>query len=446
MGRRFTSLFRATAVLLLLCLWVEGRHPAMGDTLERSGDGDSLASEIPATAVLEMEASRVEAAMTNQATSALPAIQPGGESLAGQNMAITVVVLALVFLLVRRKLSRKCTALFDPWRSAHPTAHDAVADERAFAQFVQAFADGSSLRNAETNRNGAGSVEPGSNRDWLADAGDSRPGARSTRSALEELAVIRQLVSQLARVSGADALQKLLEDLLAHVRWLKGECGSSEASPMSELAGAIAGLLLQLTRNPNEVSGAALRTLASGVDLLHALSVPGVPADLRSASPVRLLTVDDDPVSLKAVGFALKKSLAQPDGASNGEAALALAEANAYDVIFLDIEMPGMDGFEVCARIHGTAANQTTPVVFVTSHTDFQSRAKASVLGAQDLVGKPFLTSELTLKALTVILRRRLSQHGPVAAPQKRAPDKSAVRPPEPSQGLGCPLAEALPA
>jgi DNA-binding response OmpR family regulator len=79
----------------------------------------------------------------------------------------------------------------------------------------------------------------------------------------------------------------------------------------------------------------------------------------------------------------------------------------AYDVIFLDVEMPGMDGFEVCSRIRTTVANRTTPVVFVTRHSDFGSRAKSSLSGGRDLIGKPFLTFELALKALTIVIQRR---------------------------------------
>jgi CheY-like chemotaxis protein len=75
--------------------------------------------------------------------------------------------------------------------------------------------------------------------------------------------------------------------------------------------------------------------------------------------------------------------------------------------VFLDIEMPGMDGFEVCTRIHELESNRTTPVVFVTSHQDFQSRAKSAVVGANELMGKPFQAFEIALKALTLVVRTR---------------------------------------
>jgi DNA-binding response OmpR family regulator len=93
-----------------------------------------------------------------------------------------------------------------------------------------------------------------------------------------------------------------------------------------------------------------------------------------------------------------------------------------------------MDGFELCTRIHATTANRTTPVVFVTRHTDFDVRAKSSLTGARDLIGKPFLTFEVALKALTLVLRRRLQTqaHGLMGVGEVEAPDN--VPAPEPAR------------
>ena len=148
--------------------------------------------------------------------------------------------------------------------------------------------------------------------------------------------------------------------------------------------------------------------MAGGVDLLEDLCKPGLKADLLTNPPLRLLTVDDDLISRKAVALALRKALNQPDLAENGELALALANKQSYDVIFLDVQMPGMDGFELCAKIHETAPNRTTPVVFVTCQSDFDARAQSILSGGSDLIGKPFLTFEITVKALTLALRGRL--------------------------------------
>jgi CheY-like chemotaxis protein len=99
--------------------------------------------------------------------------------------------------------------------------------------------------------------------------------------------------------------------------------------------------------------------------------------------------------------------------AGGGEQALELANKNTYDVIFLDIDMPGMDGFELCEKIRETSINKKTPIVFVTSHNNLESRTKLVTKGAQDLIGKPYLPAEITLKALQLSLHGRLKNgHG----------------------------------
>jgi len=108
-----------------------------------------------------------------------------------------------------------------------------------------------------------------------------------------------------------------------------------------------------------------------------------------------------------AVAASLKKAFDAPDLAPDAEAGLSLAAKQAYNAIFLDVEMPGMDGFELCKRIRESGCNRDTPVVFVTRHSDFESRAKAALSGGQYLLGKPFLALEITVKALTLVWRSR---------------------------------------
>jgi DNA-binding response OmpR family regulator len=70
--------------------------------------------------------------------------------------------------------------------------------------------------------------------------------------------------------------------------------------------------------------------------------------------------------------------------------------------------MPGMDGFDLCTKIRGISENKATPVIFVTSLTDFKSRARSSLSGGTDLIAKPFMFMELSVKALTYVLRSRM--------------------------------------
>jgi PleD family two-component response regulator len=222
------------------------------------------------------------------------------------------------------------------------------------------------------------------------------------------LAGLRKLLQEIGKSPNEPARQTLLKDLCSQMQDLKGMAGLSDLLPVWQMASALEGLLRQLIGKSSNVSSSTLRTLASGVDLLGDLCKPGLKPDLASNPPVRLLAVDDELISRNVVSHALKKALTKPDLAENGAAALALATQLRYDVIFLDVQMPGMDGFELCTKIHETVANQKTPVVFVTCQSDFNARAQSTLIGGHDLIGKPFLTFEITVKALTLALRARL--------------------------------------
>jgi putative two-component system response regulator len=79
-------------------------------------------------------------------------------------------------------------------------------------------------------------------------------------------------------------------------------------------------------------------------------------------------------------------------------------------VIFTDIQMPEMDGFALCKKIRDGSANPHTPVVFVTSFIDMQSRNQAAESGGTDFICKPFLPIEISVKALTLTWETRLRE------------------------------------
>jgi DNA-binding response OmpR family regulator len=225
----------------------------------------------------------------------------------------------------------------------------------------------------------------------------------------ERLARLRDLHHRFSR---SDAPHELTRGLLTEISALRERASLPELVPVRQMSAGLEGLVKQMGDRFHEVTPSTLRTVANGIDLLYDLCTPGLKADIATEPPIRLLAVDDDPISRVAVTFALKKAFEQPDLASDGEEAFTLAAREAYDVIFLDVQMPGMDGFELCSKIRQTEINKVTPVVFVTMMKDFDARAKSVVSGGNDLIGKPFLPFEITVKALTFALRRRLTACG----------------------------------
>jgi two-component system, sensor histidine kinase and response regulator len=114
----------------------------------------------------------------------------------------------------------------------------------------------------------------------------------------------------------------------------------------------------------------------------------------QSFSPA-ILIVDDNPQNLQVLGKILQENKFEIEFAINGEAALVWLKKQQFDLILLDINMPGMNGFEVCRNIRSNPEMNNVPVIFLSADTDRESILKGFEFGAQDYVTKPFDSREL---------------------------------------------------
>ncbi len=229
--------------------------------------------------------------------------------------------------------------------------------------------------------------------------------------AAELLTRQRLLLQDIVRESDALARQKLLSRLRVEMEILQGVADFPEALSIWQAASALQGLLGQLTEKMGNVTPSSLRTVAGGLELIEEFLSTKLKPHLLADRPLQFLVVDDDWISRKAMSLALSKVFSEPDLVPDGEAALVKLAEKTYDVIFLDVQMPGMDGFELCIKIRETVLNAKTPVVFVSVHSDFNARARSTLSGGNDLMAKPFLTFEITVKAFTYAMQRRLHGH-----------------------------------
>jgi len=149
-------------------------------------------------------------------------------------------------------------------------------------------------------------------------------------AAQKSLAAMRKLISEVSQANDEADRGKLLRELLQEIHLLRGSAGLPEVLPVWQMACALEGLVKQLANEPTNVNPSTLRTVASAVDFLHALCVRGLDPNLAKDPTVRLLAVDDDPVSRQLMAVALKKALTQPDLAADGEGALKLAAARNF--------------------------------------------------------------------------------------------------------------------
>ena len=116
----------------------------------------------------------------------------------------------------------------------------------------------------------------------------------------------------------------------------------------------------------------------------------------------RVLIVDDDPHIREVLTFAFAKSGVETVEASDGEEALMLIGRDPPDLVVLDINMPRMDGLEVCRRLR---AQGDLPILFLSSRDDEIDRVLGIELGADDYVVKPFSPREVVARAQAILRR-----------------------------------------
>ena len=116
-----------------------------------------------------------------------------------------------------------------------------------------------------------------------------------------------------------------------------------------------------------------------------------------SRLPLRVLAVDDNPANLKLISAMLGELVSQVDTGRNGQEALNLATVNQYDIIFMDIQMPVLDGIQATREIRGQGGpNATTPIVAVTAHAIAGERDRLLDQGMDDYLAKPIDETILT--------------------------------------------------
>jgi signal transduction histidine kinase len=119
-----------------------------------------------------------------------------------------------------------------------------------------------------------------------------------------------------------------------------------------------------------------------------------------------ILIVDDNPHNLQVLGSILKENNYGIEFATDGKAALDWLAERRFDLILLDINMPGMDGFEVCKKIRSDKNMEYVPVIFLSAETERASILKGFEIGGQDYVTKPFDSRELLVRIRTHLALR----------------------------------------
>lgn len=200
----------------------------------------------------------------------------------------------------------------------------------------------------------------------------------------------------------------VLHELYRKIHSVLGTSALSGMKRIAKFCSAVEAFLKDLYHKPEHINQSTIRTLTQSIDFLGDLmqQTQGVTDALAQAS---ILIVDDDEIARRAIGFSLEKADLKSIAIGDAQTALKMLAENQFDLIFLDIDLPDMNGFEICTRVRMMKTYQKTPIVFITSHSSTPVHARSVVSGGNDFITKPFLYMELAVKSLMLVMKSQIS-------------------------------------
>lgn len=135
----------------------------------------------------------------------------------------------------------------------------------------------------------------------------------------------------------------------------------------------------------------------------------------------RVLVVEDDPVIRELVMLHVGLEGLTPVGVGDGNEALRVARAEPFDVIVLDLMLPGLDGITICRAIRRESVNRDVPILMLTARDEESDKVLGLDSGADDYLTKPFGIRELVARIRALLRRPRISQVEAAAGTEQAA-------------------------
>ncbi len=221
---------------------------------------------------------------------------------------------------------------------------------------------------------------------------------------------LRTLCQAFTSASNPAEREERLQALCRKVHFIAATAGLTECHRLAQMASVFEALLFELSDRPAAPSPSVLRTIVNTIDFLTLLFDCARDAEPEAPLSAQALVVDDDPFSNRLLLSALLRAHLQARSTRDPGEGLQWLQERRFDLVLLDIEMPGMDGFELCRRLRRLPGYQKTPVIFVTVHGDFENRSKSILSGGDDVIAKPVFPMELAVKAVAALLKRQLTE------------------------------------
>jgi len=242
--------------------------------------------------------------------------------------------------------------------------------------------------------------------------------------AIADMPVLREHCLAFIKAPSTENGRNNLSALRQRLTVLNAGAQKTACARLALLANAWEALLAEIERKPAGISPSVLQTLAQAADCLRILLNNNAVSPMAPLSQARVLSVDDDEICNDVAVSALQRANMGADSVMDANAALEKLKVNDYDLVLLDINMPGLTGFELCEKLRALPQHEKTPVIFVTAFNNFENRKQSVLSGGGDLIAKPVSPLELALKVTIHLLK---APPKPVAAPANASAEPGLV-------------------
>jgi CheY-like chemotaxis protein len=219
------------------------------------------------------------------------------------------------------------------------------------------------------------------------------------------LIMLRRTFHDYLRQPSDFSLLNTLHNHAQHLADRGRECGQMIVQRVASVLSALTGQLFEV---PEEATPPTMRAVGQSVEFIATLLREQDLDQRITLRDVRAFAVDDDSGVLEAVCESLRAASLDTTTTDSAGAALAELAVNPYDLIILDVNLPELDGLELCSHLRAMDLHKTTPVIFITGHASLENRVQFSLRGGNELLIKPFNLLELALRSLTQIIKAKL--------------------------------------
>lgn len=199
---------------------------------------------------------------------------------------------------------------------------------------------------------------------------------------------------------------EILRKIGVRAREIASAGASLECNPISQVALGLEHLITDMLLFPgDQMSKGALRTAGQALEFMSLLLDDQHIGKLQAIHSPILVSVDDESQAQRLVISAMEATGAQVVPCLSSHEALDFLAEQECSLVMLDLNMPSINGLDLCRRIRLMERHTKTPIVFVTGAATVENRAQSSLNGGNDFIAKPFQLTELALKALLWICK-----------------------------------------